>query len=156
MRLFSDYCNVKYIVLLLFGYILINFLLSFSSFFIKNGHDTRKMSNTDGQKPIWTLKMKNFCSKVEQSIKNEKKIKSSNLLLKSELQFISPNLNDNTKEQSMDIPYRYSTWRSSPDLSRRLTPCDHQLYIELLRILDNFFRRHRIPYIMFDGTLLGK
>ncbi|CAF0976468.1 unnamed protein product [Rotaria sordida] len=149
-----QYCNLKLIILFLFGYILINFFASYKSFPKTNNYD-KIIHNENGQQSIWTYEMKLFCFKIQQYIDNEKKDKLSNLLFKRNISIISPNLNKYTKQQSREISYYYSNWRSSPDLPRRLTPCDHQLYIELLRILDHFFRRHSISYMMIDGTLLG-
>jgi hypothetical protein len=100
--------------------------------------------------------MELFCFKVQQRIENEKNIKQQSLLFQHNIQITPPNFTYHTRQQSIEISYHYSDWHSSPDLPRRLTPCDHQLYMELLSILDHFFRRHRISYMMMDGTLLGK
>ncbi|CAF1169360.1 unnamed protein product [Rotaria magnacalcarata] len=124
---------------------LINFLLSYKYFSLNNNYDT-------GQQANWTPKMKKFCSKVQQNIKKEK---PSSLLWQHNVQLQPPNLHKYSGKQNIEIPYHYSTWRSSPDLSRRLSPCDHQLYIELIRIFDHFLRRHEISYMIMDGTLLG-
>jgi hypothetical protein len=100
--------------------------------------------------------MESFCFKVQQHIADERNDEQASLLFQSNIQLKSPNFGNNTRRQSIEIPYRYSTWRSSPDLPRRLSPCDHYIYTELLSILDQFFRRHDIEYIIMDGTLLGK
>ncbi|CAF3344301.1 unnamed protein product [Rotaria socialis] len=144
MKLF-EYYNLKYIILFLFGYILINFLLSYKFFSLNNTYATEQQEN-------WTPTMKKFCSKVQQNVKKEK---PSRLSWLGNVQLQPPNFNKYFRKQSIEIPYLYSTWRSSPDLSRRLNPCDHQLYIELIRIFDHFLRRHQISYMIMDGTLLG-
>lgn len=145
MKLFQ-YCNLKYIILFLFGYILINFLFSYKSFSLNNSYD-------NGQQTNWTPKMKKFCSTAQQNVKKEK---SFSLSLHRNVQLQPPNLNKYSRKQRIEIPYHYSTWRSSPDLARRLNPCDHQLFTELIRIFDYFLRRHQISYMIMDGTLLGK
>lgn len=53
------------------------------------------------------------------------------------------------------LPYRYSHWKSSSTLPRRLTKCEHMLVMHLLLIIDRICRIYRIPYMMSDGTLLG-
>jgi hypothetical protein len=54
------------------------------------------------------------------------------------------------------IPYSYNHWQSSSIMPRRLTPCDHALFIHLLSILTKYiFDKHNISYMMMAGTLLG-
>ncbi|UJR27545.1 hypothetical protein I4U23_008827 [Adineta vaga] len=97
-----------------------------------------------------------FCFKVHQRIENEKMNEQLNLVSQQNIRLTLPIFLNSTRQQSNEIPYRYSTWQSSPNLPRRLTPCDHYVYTELLSILDQFFRRHQIEYLMVAGTLLGK
>jgi hypothetical protein len=55
------------------------------------------------------------------------------------------------------IPYSYSKWRSTPLMPRRLTRCEHAIYMNLLSILiERVFKKHNISYMMMAGTLLGK
>ncbi|CAF3401220.1 unnamed protein product [Rotaria sp. Silwood1] len=149
-----EHCNIPFIFFLLFGCVLINFFISYKSFTRTNNYD-KTIHNENEQQLIWTYEMKLFCSKLQQRIENEKKNKLLNPLFNRNITIISSNLNKYIKRQSIEISYYYSDWHSSPDLPRRLTPCDHQLYTELLRILDHFFRQHNISYMMTDGTLLG-
>ena len=53
------------------------------------------------------------------------------------------------------LPYRYSQWKSSPSLPRRITPCEHSLAMALLMIIERICRKNGIPMMMSDGTLLG-
>jgi hypothetical protein len=143
-------CTSRCIVFFLFGFLLINFITLYKSF------PTTSSDDYTGQQSTWTHEMELFCFKVQKRIENEKNIKQQSLLFQHNIQITPPNFTYHTRQQSIEISYHYSDWHSSPDLPRRLTPCDHQLYMELLSILDHFFRRHRISYMMMDGTLLGK
>ena len=53
------------------------------------------------------------------------------------------------------LPYRYSQWQSSPLLPRRLTPCEHNLAMRLLMIIDRICRTQQITFMIYEGTLLG-
>jgi hypothetical protein len=53
------------------------------------------------------------------------------------------------------LPYRYSQWQSSPLLPRGFTPCEHNLAMRLLMIIERLCRTHQITFMMSDGTLLG-
>ena len=53
------------------------------------------------------------------------------------------------------LPYRYSKWKSSPLLPRRITPCEHHLMMRLLMIIERICREHNLTFAMADGTLLG-
>jgi hypothetical protein len=53
------------------------------------------------------------------------------------------------------LPYRYSQWKSSPRLFRRVTPCEHILIMRLLMIIERICRKNEITFMMSDGTLLG-
>jgi hypothetical protein len=117
-----------------------------------NNHDDHTRHHEHIEQVNWTDEMKLFCAKVQHQIEHE----NLSSLFQNNLQISQPNLNNNTRRQSIEIPYHYSNWRSSSDLARRLTPCDHQLYMELLRYLDHLFRQHQISYMMMVGTLLGK
>ena len=57
--------------------------------------------------------------------------------------------------QTHRLPYRYSQWKSSSLLPRRLTPCEHMLVMHLLVLIQKICRKHHIEYLMCDGTLLG-
>jgi hypothetical protein len=147
--------KLRYIVFFLFGFLYINFFILPNLFPTANSQDNTKQYDTIQQSP-WTHEMESFCFKVQQHIEEERNDEQASLLFQSNIQLKSPNFKNNTRRQSTEIPYRYSTWRSSPDLPRRLSPCDHYIYTELLSILDQFFRRHDIDYIIMDGALLGK
>jgi hypothetical protein len=65
-------------------------------------------------------------------------------------------ISHNLTSHNESIPYSYNHWQSSLIMPRRLTPCDHALFIHLLSILiKHVFDKHNIPYMMMAGTLLG-
>jgi hypothetical protein len=64
----------------------------------------------------------------------------------------SPSLNSSKLNR---LPYRYSLWKSSPLLARRMTPCEHNLAMHLLMIIERICRKHNITYMLADGSLLG-
>lgn len=100
--------------------------------------------------------MESFCTEVEREIERESlNLSKSDAKLLS-TQEIRVNFTQSDRRQSKEIPYFYSLWRSSPKLRRRLAPCDHRLFMELLSVFDQFCRRYSIKYFMSDGTLLGK
>lgn len=155
VKLFRNH-TLRYILGFLLGTVLINIYILFNFFLIIN-HDDDSWSYTNKERSNWTLKMERFCSKVKKRIEDERYHKQLNFKFEYNQQIKPPDFdNDNIEEQNRKISYRYSDWYSSPNLPRRLNPCEHQIYIELLLILDNFFRRHSILYMMADGTLLGK
>ena len=53
------------------------------------------------------------------------------------------------------LPYRYSQWQSSPRLPRGFTPCEHNLAMRLLMIIERMCRKHHITFMLADGSLLG-
>jgi len=53
------------------------------------------------------------------------------------------------------LPYHYSQWKSSRLLPRRITPCEHNLLMRLLMIIERICRKHQITYMLSDGSLLG-
>lgn len=53
------------------------------------------------------------------------------------------------------LAYRYSQWKSSSLLPRRITPCEHYLMMHLLMIIDRICRENNLTFAMSDGTLLG-
>ncbi|CAF4294798.1 unnamed protein product, partial [Adineta steineri] len=111
-------------------------------------HDDDVKQYDSVQESSWTYTMKYFYFKFQQRIEDEKIVEHS-------VKLTLPHYNNYTRQQFTEIPYRYSSWRSSPNLARRLTSFDHYIYTELLIILDHFFRRHQITYLITDGTLLG-
>lgn len=151
----SERCILQYVALFLFGFFVIEYFPSSFLPTVINDHGKTDLYDSK-EKPFWTNKMKRYCLKIEQRIEKEKKDKSWEFLLRRNTSIVSPKLDKNSKQQFKQIPYYYFNWRSSPDLARRVTPCEHQIFTELLSILDHFFRRHDIPYMMMDGTLLGK
>ncbi|CAF0900245.1 unnamed protein product [Adineta steineri] len=138
----------RYIILFLFGLICINFFILSKLFPIADSHDDDVKQYDSVQDSSWTYTMKYFYFKFQQRIEDEK-------IVEHNVKLTLPNYNNYTRQQFTEIPYRYSTWRSSPNLARRLTSFDHYIYTELLIILDHFFRRHQITYLITDGTLLG-
>ena len=154
MRLSKKYI-LQCIIVFLCAFLFINCMIVYH-FFLITDKDDGSQRYEEKQQSIWTEKMKLFCSNVQQRVEAEKRNKELNTLIQQNVKIIPPNFEKNTEQQLKTIPYHYSDWLSSPDLPRRLTPCEHQIYTELLRILDHFFRRHSISYIITDGTLLGK
>ena len=67
-------------------------------------------------------------------------------------EFRAPSL---TEKRVPRLSYRYSNWNSSPRLPRRFTPCEHQLMMRLLIIVERICREHNLTFAMSDGTLLG-
>ena len=53
------------------------------------------------------------------------------------------------------LPYRYSQWQSSPRLPRGFTPCEHNIVMRLLMIIERICRKHHITFMLADGSLLG-
>jgi hypothetical protein len=53
------------------------------------------------------------------------------------------------------FPYRYSQWKSSIIYPRLLTPCEHNIFMNLLIIFDRICRQYNIIYFIYYGTLLG-
>lgn len=147
--------TLRYIVLFLFGFFYINFFILPDLFPTTNNHESTTKSDNIQPSP-WTNEMESFCFKVQQRIKEESRDEAEILLFEDDIQLKSPNFDNDTREQLTEIRYLYSIWRSSSDLPRRFSSCDHSIFTELLRIIDHFFRRHRITYMMMGGTLLGK
>ena len=53
------------------------------------------------------------------------------------------------------LPYFYSLWKTSRLLPRLITPCEHQVYIKLLKTLHDLCESNGIQYMISHGTLLG-
>lgn len=53
------------------------------------------------------------------------------------------------------LPYFYSLWKTSSLLPRLMTPCEHQVYINLLKTFDQICQKNNIEYMISHGTLLG-
>ncbi|CAF2519032.1 unnamed protein product [Rotaria sp. Silwood2] len=53
------------------------------------------------------------------------------------------------------LPYRYSQWKSYPYLARLFTPCEHNLAMRLLMIIERICRKHKITFSLIYGSLLG-
>ena len=137
-----------------FSFIIIVFALTC---FLLNGAAWMRSSSNNGniddyhflerqQEKHWNTEMKQFCKQVRKKIEQESRstrITSSNTELRQ------------SENKNSVIPYFYSMWRSYPKLTRRLSSCDHQLYMKLLQTIDDLFQQHRIQYIISDGTLLG-
>lgn len=70
-----------------------------------------------------------------------------------------PNINKSSKLYSFSslpqLPYFYSLWKSSPLLPRMLKPCQHQVYIQLLKTFHEVCEKNQIEYMISHGTLLG-
>lgn len=146
-------CHLPYMIVLLFAFGLINCLVV-CYYFLHRSDFRRIQPNEIRPVPLESPAMKHFCAKVQQRLEEEKH--QSNNSIENNREIKPPNFTNETGQQLRAIPYRYSDWVSSPDFPRRLSPCEHQLYTELLSIIDHFFRRHSISYMIVDGTLLGK
>ena len=141
-------------IALLFALGLINCLVICYYFLHRSDFRKIKQNEIYSVPLVESLAMKHFCAKVQQRLEEEKR--QSNNSIENNREIKPPNFTNETGRQLRVIPYRYSDWISSPDFPRRLSPCEHQLYTELLSIIDHFFRRHSISYMIVDGTLLGK
>lgn len=64
----------------------------------------------------------------------------------------APPLNQSTLRR---FPYRYSLWKSSPTLSRVMTPCQHYVVMRLITIIERICRKHQFTFFMAFGTLIG-
>ena len=64
----------------------------------------------------------------------------------------APSLNQSTLRR---FPYRYSLWKSSPTLSRVMTPCQHYIVMRLIMIVERICRKHQFTFFMAFGTLIG-
>lgn len=53
------------------------------------------------------------------------------------------------------LPYRYSQWKYSRNLTRRLTQCEHNIAMHLLMIIERICRKNKITFMLSDGSLLG-
>jgi hypothetical protein len=53
------------------------------------------------------------------------------------------------------LPYYYSQWKNSTLIPRRINQCEHSLCMRLLMIIERICRKHKIPFMLSDGTLLG-
>lgn len=146
-------CHPPYLYVFLFGFGFVNCLIVCQYYLLRSSNEILQQ-NKYVQADFESAEMNNFCFRVQQRIEDEKR--QTNTFIPSAVPIKAPNFTNETEQQSKLIPYRYSDWNSSPDLPRRMTPCEHQLYTELLRIVDHFFRRHSISYMIVDGTLVGK
>lgn len=100
----------------------------------------------------WSERVKQFCETARSRLQEEK---IDQLTTVNSRHYRQPNRNTTNNEQST-ISYYYSLWHSYPKLSRRLTICDHTIYMELLITLDKLLHQHEVNYFITDGTLLGE
>jgi hypothetical protein len=84
-----------------------------------------------------------WCLDMAHRLKNEEHFPESPLLQ-------APSYNSTKLHR---LPYRYSQWKSSPRLFRRVTPCEHILIMRLLMIIERICRKNGIKFMMCDGTL---
>jgi hypothetical protein len=54
-----------------------------------------------------------------------------------------------------ELPYFYSLWKTSSLLPRLMTPCEHQVYVKLMKTFDQICQKNDIKYMISHGTLLG-
>ncbi|CAF0857083.1 unnamed protein product [Rotaria sp. Silwood1] len=54
-----------------------------------------------------------------------------------------------------ELPYFYSLWKTSPILPRLITPCEHQVYVKLMKTFDEICQANGIEYMISYSTLLG-
>lgn len=70
--------------------------------------------------------------------------------------FHQPSIQSSAHPSSQhQLPYFYSLWKTSAHLPRLMTPCEHRLYINLLKRFDEVCRQYSIEYMITAGTLLG-
>ncbi len=86
-----------------------------------------------------------WCLDMAHRLDNEQRLPQSPILR-------APSINSTKLNR---LPYRYSQWKSSPILPRRVTPCEHSLMMRLLMIIERVCRKHKIPFMIYYGTLLG-
>jgi len=86
-----------------------------------------------------------WCLDMAHRLDNEQRLPQSPILR-------APSINSTKLNR---LPYRYSDWKSSPILPRRVTPCEHSLMMRLLMIIERMCRKHKIPFMLYAGTLLG-
>jgi hypothetical protein len=136
------------IFLLLFIFICIFILILFKSsqYLISSSSTTIHviLNNIKGEQTS-THSLSIYCLHMRYRLDNEQYLPKSPTLR-------APSLNSTRLHR---LPYRYSQWKSSPLLPRRLTPCEHTLIMRLLIIIERMCRKHEITFMMSDGTLLG-
>ncbi|CAF3015709.1 unnamed protein product [Rotaria socialis] len=70
-----------------------------------------------------------------------------------------PPMSIRSKQQNQtdlpQLPYFYSLWKTASILPRLITPCEHQVYINLLKTFDQICRQGGVEYMISYGTLLG-
>jgi len=69
-----------------------------------------------------------------------------------------PSINRHSNQYNIplpQLPYFYSLWKTSSLLPRLITPCEHHVYIKLIKIFDEISQQNAIEYMIIYGTLLG-
>lgn len=99
-----------------------------------------------------------YCSEV--TLQNRYKLEFQQLEKYDSNQFYKqPPMSVRSKEYNQEflpqLPYFYSLWKTSSILPRLMTPCEHQIYIYLLKTFDEICRKNDIEYMISYGTLLG-
>lgn len=134
-------------------------LLIYESYFI-NQSTTTTTNLTSLMVPFESMDMTSiyFCSIYTLRLRYELEFEQLQHFRLGQIH-LSPDINQRSDENFFSslpqLPYFYSLWKSSSLLPRLMTPCQHQVYIQLLRTFDYVCRRNNIEYIISHGTLLG-
>ncbi|CAM4907648.1 unnamed protein product [Rotaria socialis] len=68
-----------------------------------------------------------------------------------------PPMSIRSKQQNQtdlpQLPYFYSLWKTASILPRLITPCEHQVYINLLKTFDQICRQGGVEYMISYGTI---
>jgi hypothetical protein len=137
MILFTRICSSNYryiylIIVIVFIYVPFSIIL-YQSYVVPHNHELSNLTDE--------YRYERYCRQIDQRIRVEQ-----TLTIPIDI--------DHTYGY---IPYSYSKWRSTPLMPRRLTRCEHAIYMNLLSILiERVFKKHNISYMMMAGTLLGK
>ncbi|CAF1206892.1 unnamed protein product [Rotaria magnacalcarata] len=117
--------------------------------FVNNSFTSKKtfykiLKNTEDEK-LSVDHYSIFCLDMAHRLDNEKYLPESPFLR-------VPSVNSTRLHR---LPYRYSQWKSSSHLYRRLTPCEHSIVMHLLMVIERICRKHKIAFMLIDGSLLG-
>ncbi|CAF0877279.1 unnamed protein product [Rotaria sordida] len=99
-----------------------------------------------------------YCSEFTLQIRYElefQQLEHYDLSLSYEQPLMSKRLQRQEESALPQLPYFYSLWKTSSILPRLMTPCEHQVYVHLMKTFDEICRKNDIEYMITYGTLLG-
>lgn len=111
-----------------------------------------------GSVPLLTVDPKDvyhqryFCSGRGYSPRSHRKLHRKRLFAQT-INLTEPTSSTAAEES---IPYDYDLWSSTPLMPRLVSECEHDLMMKLLKRFDQLTRKYSLPYMIVDGTLLGK